>query len=212
VPSLLSPAAIPRARGENAEDLESAQLVAAFQAGDRNAFAEIYMRYFSRVYAYFKVVFGGDHEAEDATQQVFVRVLAALPRFERRDDKPFRAWLFVIVRNHALSELKKAGRIELMETADVEDRLAPPACGDEGPPSLDWISDDELLRFVERLPLVQRQVIMLRFMLDLETREIARILERTPEDVRTMQHRALRFLETRLRALAQRNTRRAVAA
>jgi hypothetical protein len=68
---------------------------------------------------------------------------------------------------------------------------------------LGWISDSDLTLFVERLPLVHRQVLLLRYMLDLPFAEIAGILDRTPEDVRKIQGRALAFLRQRLAAVGR---------
>jgi DNA-directed RNA polymerase specialized sigma24 family protein len=68
---------------------------------------------------------------------------------------------------------------------------------------LDWISDRELVLFVDRLPLAQRQVLLLRYMLDLTHAQIAEVLDRTPDDVRALHSRALRFLRTRLAALGR---------
>ena len=184
------------------EDLDTAHLVAEFQAGEPEAYSGLYMRYFDRVYAYLKVVYQDAHEAEDATQQVFMKVLEALPRYERRK-QPFRAWLFIIVRNYAIGDLKKLRRFQPLGPQEMSSHREHEGCEDDGTEVLDWITDRELLMFVERLPEAQRQVLMLRFLLDLSHTEVATVLGRNPDDVRGLQHRAVVFLRERLVALGR---------
>jgi RNA polymerase sigma-70 factor (ECF subfamily) len=186
------------------EDLDTARLVTRFQAGDREVFSELYMRYFDRVYSYLRLALDDEHAAEDTTQQVFLKVMEALPRYERRT-QPFRAWLFTIVRNHALRYLEKRGRMEVVDPVELTDRRPDPVGPEpaEALGALGWISDRELLMLIERLPVAQRQVLMLRYMMDLTTTDIATILGRSGEDVRALQSRALRFLQQRLTALGR---------
>jgi RNA polymerase sigma-70 factor (ECF subfamily) len=187
---------------EHLADLDSARLVTRFQAGDQDAFAALYMRYFDRVYTYLKAIFRDDpHEAEDVTQQVFVRAFEGLPRYERRGH-PFRAWLFTIVRNQAMSQLRRRGRSELVEPRLIDEQRESEASEDDMA-ALSWVTDRELVMFVERLPLSQRQVLILRYMLDLPAKEVARVLDRSHVDVRMLEHRALRFLEARLTAIGR---------
>jgi RNA polymerase sigma factor (sigma-70 family) len=190
--------------GQESEDRDTARLVAAIQAGDSERFAELYMRYFDRVYGYLNVVFRDSHEAEDAAQQVFLNVLEALPRYERRT-QPFRAWMFVIVRRHALERLEKSHRVDVVDPVELNRRSEAngEAQAEPGVSALDWISDPELLLFVERMPSAQRQVLMLRYMLDLDYGDIAKLMDRKIDDVRMLHHRARRFLEQRLRALGR---------
>jgi RNA polymerase sigma-70 factor (ECF subfamily) len=181
-------------------DLDTARLVTRFQAGDALAFEDLYLRYFDAVYSYLRVLFREDHhEAEDLTQQAFTRVFEALPRYERRP-QPFRSWLFTIVRNLALSQLEKRGRIETVAPADAARQRDEAAPADD---ALAWITDRELMMFVERLPLSQRQVLLLRYMLDLSPREAGRILNLSAGHVRKLESRALRFLQVRLEALGR---------
>jgi RNA polymerase sigma-70 factor (ECF subfamily) len=179
------------------EDVESARTVVRIQAGDVDAFADLYLRYFNPVYGYMRLALRTGDEAEDATQQVFVNVLEALPRYERRG-QPFRAWLFRIARNLAIDRLRERGRLELEEPSRLE-LLAEPSGPDLR--SLDWLSDHDVLALIERLPLAQRQVLVLRYMLDLSTAEIADVLDRSQAAVRQLQSRALRRLEDQLGAL-----------
>jgi RNA polymerase sigma-70 factor (ECF subfamily) len=184
------------------EDADTGRLVTRFQAGEHDVFAALYMRYFDRVYSYLKVAFHDPHAAEDATQQVFTKVLEALPRYERRK-QPFRAWLFVVVRNYALDELAKQRRADATDPA-ILNQFSEQEADDADPGEVpDWISDRELLLFIERLPLPQRQVLLLRFMLGLTNAEMAAVLNRSEVDIRTLQHRALRFLEARLTAIGR---------
>jgi RNA polymerase sigma-70 factor (ECF subfamily) len=185
-----------------AEDADTARLVAQIQAGDRDGFAVLYMRYFDRVYGYLRLVLRDPTSAEDATQHVFTQVIDALPRYERRR-QPFRAWLFTVVRHHALAELKRSGRVELTDPGQIATIRDEASELEPGPEALNWITDRELLMFVERLPLAQRQVLVLRYMLDLSHAEIAQVLGRSHTDVRVSHSRAVSFLRERLCALGR---------
>ena len=182
---------------EHLEDLEVARLVRRAQRGDRAAFSEVYLRNFDRIYAYLRVTLRDPDHAEDLTQQVFLKAYQALPRYEHRG-QPFRAWLFTIARNLAVSALRRAGRCEPVEPAVIEARADRGIATTGG----DWLSDHDLMMFVDRLPLAQRQVLVLRYVADMPLNEIAGVLGRSDVDVRALHSRALRFLRTRMDAMA----------
>jgi RNA polymerase sigma-70 factor (ECF subfamily) len=184
-----------------AEDIDTARLVTRIQAGDGDAFAIVYMRYFDRIYGYLSAVLRDADAAEDVTQQVFAQVFSALPRFEL--DRSFWVWLFVITRNCLLNEFRRRGRVVPEDPVQLDRRreLSEDSTGDVD--ALSWISDRELFMFIERLPLVQRQVLLLRYMFDLSNGQIAAILDRSPPDVSLLHHRALRFLRGRLVAIGR---------
>jgi RNA polymerase sigma-70 factor (ECF subfamily) len=152
-----------------------------------------------------RVVVQDPHDAEEGTQQVFLKVFEALPRYEHRR-QPFRAWLFVIARNQAISQLRGQGRLQPTDPALLDERRERTQAADVSPDaldSLDWITDRELLMFIERLPEPQRQVLLLRYMLDLSHAQIGEVLDRRPDDVRMLLSRAQRFLHDRLVGLGR---------
>jgi RNA polymerase sigma-70 factor (ECF subfamily) len=183
------------------EDLDTARLVAGFQAGDTDVFAVLYMRYFDRVFGYLRMLLRNPHDAEEAAQQVFIRVFQALPSYEHR--RPFWVWLVVVLRNYAVDDLRKRGRLELADPGEIDRWRERGDGGEHELRALSWISDRDLVVFVERLPLAQRQVLLLRYMFDLTTAEIAAVMQRSPSDVRVLQHRALNFLRARLAAVGR---------
>jgi len=188
---------------QHAEDHDTARLVTRIQAGDKQCFGDLYMRYFDRVYSYLRIALDDEHGAEDATQQVFLKVMEALPRYERRS-QPFRAWLFTIVRNHAIRQLEKRARLDLVDPVELNtNHEGIEDVGPRGITALSWVTDRELVMLVERLPVAQRQVLLLRFMMDMTTSDIGAVLGRSTDDVRALQSRALRFLESRLTALGR---------
>jgi RNA polymerase sigma-70 factor, ECF subfamily len=180
------------------EDADTARLVARIQAGDKELIGPLYLRYFDRVYAYLRVTLHDPNDVEDATQTAFMRVLEALPGYERREAR-FRAWLFRIVRNTAVDRLRQRQRLR-PEDPDVLARRRETR-GIPAPDSTRWLEDAALLAQVERLPMAQRQVVVLRYMMEFKTAEIAEVLDRSPEAVRQLHHRALRFLRERMTQL-----------
>jgi RNA polymerase sigma-70 factor, ECF subfamily len=183
------------------EDLETLRLVTRLQAGEPGALDEIYERYVSRVYGYLRVALRDEHEAEDVAHEVFVSLLRALPRFEV-SHVPFRVWLFRVVRNHAANHARKHRSVEAMDPDEVTRRLErepPPRDAD----ALSDLDDAGLLRLIEWLPIVQRQVIVLRFVMGFGTGEVAEILGRSPNAVSQLQRRALAILRERLIATGQ---------
>jgi RNA polymerase sigma-70 factor (ECF subfamily) len=186
---------------EHREDVDTARLVLRWQSGDRAAFTTIYERYFDRVYSYLRIALNDTHEAEDATQQVFMSMMEAMDRFELRT-APVRGWLFRIVRNHAISHARRAGRVRVEEPTAVDRRRE--LAEDGAPPEvLAWLTDTDVVVLVERLPLAQRQVLLLRYMLDLSFQEVAEVLYRSPEAIRQLHQRALSSLRARLAALGR---------
>jgi len=190
--------------GEPEEDRHAAELVGRFQAGDMEAFGELYSLYFDRVYGYARIAFEDVHEAEDAAQQVFAQALESLHGYELRPGKPFRAWLFVVVRNYVISQLERRARVEVMDPTELNRRRERSGAYEEDKErALGWITDSDLLIFVDLLSLDQRRVLTLRFLFDLSLKQTATVLGRTPGEVASLQHRAVVFLRDRLAAIGR---------
>jgi RNA polymerase sigma-70 factor, ECF subfamily len=170
--------------------------VRAAQA-DRAAFATLYRRYLDRVYGYAFYQLGDHHDAEDATERIFLAALRALPDFRDRGST-FRAWLFRIAHNTIANAHRSRARRRTEPLPDDFQRAAPNA--DPAPQVA--LADElrEIRRAVGQMPEDRRQVILLRFVDDLSTSEIAEVLDRSPGAVRVLLHRSLRELASRLDA------------
>lgn len=185
---------------QHVEDIDTARLVTRFQAGEGDVFKELYLRYFDRVYTYLRMALRDTHEAEDAAQDIFIQALEGLPNYELRA-VPFRGWLFRLVRNHSVNLGLKRKRVDVEDPEAIERRRD--GADDNEISIIDWLSDQDLMMLVERLPLAQRQVVALRYMLDLSSPEVAQVMDRSPEAVRQLHQRAIGFLQERLVALGR---------
>jgi RNA polymerase sigma-70 factor (ECF subfamily) len=83
-------------------------IVDAARAGSDAALSELYTLYFPREYRYILARTGNTDDAEDLTEEVFMKVLEASERFEWRE-APFSAWLFRIAHNAVISQRRKDG-------------------------------------------------------------------------------------------------------
>jgi RNA polymerase sigma-70 factor (ECF subfamily) len=161
---------------------------------DRAAFGALYRRYLDRVYGYCFYLLGDHHDAEDATERTFLAALGAIERY-RDQGSTFRAWLFRIAHNQLANALRSRQRQRTSSLDMVDEPMVAPD------PSRGLTTVEEARRVraaLARLSEDRRQVIVLRFVDELSTAEIAAVLGRSRGAVRVLQHRALRELATAL--------------
>ena len=178
------------------DDDEVEVLVARAQACDDLAFAELYILLFDRVYRYLCVAVKNDHDAQEIAQDVFAKLLVALPSYDAEQGR-FRVWLFSIVRRMALDHLRKTTR------AGATDPTSMARYGwtvSDGISSLRERFDptDDIASVVDALPEAQRRVVVLRFAFDLTPTEIGEVVGASADAVRHTQQRALRAIGSQL--------------
>ena len=169
---------------------------------DPARFDALYRKYVAQVYNYAVYELGDHYEAEDATERTFLSALAGLARFEERarpDEgegaSTFRIWLFRIARN-VVAERRRRWRRRPEAPLDlVSDAPAP---GDVEGTVVAREMAASALRAVERLPGDRRRAVMLRFVHEMSTSEIAEVLGRSEGAVRVLIHRGLRGLAREL--------------
>ena len=168
-------------------------------AGLLPAFAEIVERYERQVRALCTKMLGSAAVGDDAAQEVFLEVWRACPRYDGRGQ--FRSFLFTAARNRCL----KASRHRSPVTVPIEEsgelRVAIAAAPDQVEALLAAERAQQMNRLVSRLPPKLREAIWLRFTAELEYREIAAIVDRSEEAVRSRVFEGLR----RLRHLIERS-------
>ena len=151
------------------------------------------------------------HAAEDATERVFMQALAGLPRFEERVDEfiasrapappmrqfsTFRVWLFRIARNIVANE-RRRDRRRPVSSLEAAAEAAAPGDGVEAAAAREAVN--AAWQAVARLPDDRRRAVVLRFVDEMSTAEIAAVLDRSEGAVRVLLHRALRSVADDLR-------------
>ena len=176
--------------------LTDSQLVLRFRAGDDAAFSEIHRRFRSALTAFARrMLHASGHDADDVVQDAFIRAYRGL----RVTDRPMalRPWLYMIVRNRALDELRAPQR------ADVyDDELGMRAVPDADPATC-FAGRDEMRQIVAeiaRLPERQRIALVMREFDGRTHAETARALHTTVPATKSLIVRARSNLETAVHA------------
>lgn len=167
------------------------RLVSAAQAGDTDAFGELYDRYVDTIYRYVLFRVGDAALAEDVTSETFLRALRRIGSvsYQGRD---VGAWFVTIARNLVLDHIKSSRYRLEVPTAELADNNEV----QHGPEQevLASATSDELLRCVGQLNPDQRECIVLRFLQGLSVAETAALMRRNEGAIKALQHRAIRRL------------------
>lgn len=170
--------------------LAEIELVALAQSGDSAAYQTLVEEHQTIAFRTAYLITGSAAEAEDAVQEGFVKAFYALGRF--RPDAPFRPWVLRIVANEARNLRRSAGRRSSLELAMASEpeELAPS-------PEQEAVSRERreaLLRAMDGLTEAEREVIALRYFLDLSEAEMGEVMAVARGTVKSRLSRALRRL------------------
>jgi RNA polymerase sigma-70 factor (ECF subfamily) len=178
-------------------EMSDEDLAASSFSGNEEYFKIILARYSRYVFNFIRQ-FVGPEDAEDATQETFLKAWKNLGKFDQ--SKRFKAWLFQIARNTAIDYLrkKKAFSFSQIEEAEGEHLDIP----DEGPgPEEIFVRVETagmIQRFLEEMPIIYRSLLVLYYQDGLTLREIAQIQGESVDTVKSRHRRGLAILKKKL--------------
>lgn len=157
---------------------------------DKVAFTALYERYVDQIYRHVYYRVGNQADAEDITEETFIRAWKAIDRF-RLTGAPFVTWLIKITHNLIVDHYKAKKSYASLENVEC------PAGSDCDPEA---IADTNLEQVrvrdaIGKLKGEKQRVILLRFIEGFSYAEIAILLKKTEGAVRVLQYRALKDLK-----------------
>ncbi len=170
------------------------ELIKQYFKGDERALDTLVRRYFKQVFFFAKTYVKNDAEAEDITQEVFVKAWKNLSKFE--PDKKFKTWLFQITKNTCIDFLRKHKNFVASESLD-EQQMAEnlERIIDKAPlPEELFLAAEfsqKLDEVLSRLPKIYETVVVLHLQHDLTFQEISEVLDESINTIKSRYRRAL---------------------
>ena len=170
--------------------------LAAAQQGDEAAFTVLFRDTQPTLLRYLRVVAQGD--ADDIAADTWVQVVRGLRSFSGEEPAAFRAWVLSIGRHRWLDHLRSRRRRHETAMASVPEQAGP---ADPAEFVYELMSTEAALDLIRTLPHDQAEVVMLRYVADLDVTRIAELLGKKPGAVRVLSHRGLYRLRAALNAV-----------
>jgi len=174
----------------------------AFQKGETAAFDVLLKRHERGVYTFAKRHLGNRMQAEEVTQESFLRVIKASSRY--KPTAGFRNYLYQITRNLCLDILRRRAKGLEEAVAESNPGTLPESVpnGNPGPESKAGANQlrSALQRALDELPQEQREVFLLKEVKDLKLQDVARVTGTNPNTVKSRLRYALANLREKLSA------------
>jgi RNA polymerase sigma-70 factor (ECF subfamily) len=161
------------------------QLIIKSKNGDAEAFGELYEQYAEVIFRYVYSHLESRLDAEDLTEEIFLRAWKALPKYDERG-LPFSAFLFRSARNSLIDYYRQHKVVQSLD--DLELHANGP--GPEEEISI-RMSNEQLRKMLGELREDYRTVLIFRFLSGLSPEETAQVMQRSVGAIRVLQHRAL---------------------
>jgi RNA polymerase sigma-70 factor, ECF subfamily len=168
------------------------RLVERAQAGDADAFGELYDRYVDVVFRYVSYRVGSRQLAEDLTSETFLRALRRIGSFTWQG-RDVGAWFVTIARN-LVADHYKSSRYRLETTTEDLSTVSREVEASPEGEVLEQMQNRVLLDAVRRLGSEQQECIALRFLQGLSVAETAAVMGKNEGAIKALQYRAVRSL------------------
>lgn len=173
--------------GEKKEETDLKSIILQAQSGDKNAFEKLYSTLVDKLFAYALSHTKDRETALDVTQEVFIDLWQALPRFSYRTHAEFMGFVFTITKRKVLHTYSRntKERDLFVTLKNTEERSFTDNHEDSR----------HLLKTLDELSESYRDIVILRYWSDLSFKEIGCTLEIPENTAKVMHHRALKKLE-----------------
>lgn len=162
-------------------------LVKRFNAGDVEAFAELYRSYFGMIRSYHFVLLRKTELAENLAQETFLRAFQAAPRLPVDHFKP---WLFRVARHLAIDEARRGKRQITVSLECVAGVLPSGEASDPAAGALRGEARRRITTILAALPRHYQELLLLRDLFGLSYDEIGKATGLSREAVKSALHRA----------------------
>jgi RNA polymerase sigma-70 factor (ECF subfamily) len=180
--------------GAEQVSVETEALIRRYQMGDELAIGALIRRYQNYVYRLCYLVMRTEQDAEDMTQETFVRAFQALPRFEIREGISFEAWLYRIAVNRCRSRLRRKW-YQVLPWPSPPPRITADLAAQPDQLMLQDERRSEILAAINTLGEKHRLVVILRYYAGFSNEEIAQTLGIPSGTVRSRLHTARQRLK-----------------
>lgn len=171
------------------------ELLGRAQAGDPDAFAELFRRVQPALLRYLRTLCPDD--SDDIASLTWLSVVRGLGGFSG-DEGAFRGWLFTVARHAMIDARRASGRRPAAAVGEHIEVLADTTAPDTADIVLERAATVAALEAVASLPPDQAEAVLLRVVAGLDVARIAAIMGRSPGSVRVLTHRGLRALAQRM--------------
>ena len=187
-----------------------AELMAIYQRGSRDAFEELFARHHRRVIHFCYRMTGDQARAEEAAQEVFLRIARAASTYQ--PTARFTTWMYTITRRTTLNflrdEKEPEGKVPIDPTGEgreAAEGVSLPGPGDREPERIAWEAQlqEKFLEALQKLPEVNRAAFVLNRGDGLSYEEVATVLGVTVQAVKSRIFRAREMLLAELSGLVE---------
>ncbi len=170
------------------------EIIMNYLNGDEEAFTEIVNRYLKTIYNFIYRLVGSEKEAEDISQEVFLKVWKNLKKFDV--EKSFKTWIFSVAKNTCIDYLRKRKDIPMsMFDNDegenfIEDNLEDI---ERKPDEVFALAQNkkQIHKVLAELSVIQKEIMVLKYVNEMSLSETAEIMEMSKDTIKSHHRRAL---------------------
>lgn len=170
------------------------ELIIKYLKGDHESLEVLITRYLRPIYGFVLRIVGSEQNAEDITQDVFVKAWRNLKKFDK--DKSFKTWIFTIAKNASLDFLKKKKALAFSDFENDEgDNLLVDSLEDPSPLPTELLEQADIAQMlssaIDQLSLKYKMILHLHYSEQLSLSEISELLSEPPDTIKSRHRRAI---------------------
>jgi len=158
------------------QEITDNELVNQFIAGNQQAIEQLIMRHKRKVFTYILIIVRNREQTEDLFQETFLKVFKSLKEGKYTDDGHFLNWMMRIAHNLIIDNVRKEKRLKTVSRDDYDYDIFNQRKFHESYSEQVVVRNEvehDVRRLIEKLPEVQKQVVIMRHFMDMSFKEIA---------------------------------------